>query len=133
MEWVVALGLLILPLVILTSSVQMWLERGAIADTLAQEAARTMALAPDWSSGIVAIHGIEQRAETSLRSGLQPCPEESGCLAVDMSGDLMRGGQVRAEATVWMPGLVIPFIGEAGGFWVSAGHTEIVDPYRSFP
>ena len=129
----VALGLLILPLVVLTSSLHVWLERAAIADGLAHQAARAMAIAPDWESGIDAVDQMQQREETRIQSGPRPCPEENGCVSVRLSGELVRGGRVGAEVRVWMPALVVPFVGGGGGFWWSAGHTEVVDPYRSIP
>ena len=111
----------------------MWLERAAIADDLAHQAARSMATAPDWDSGVDTVGRMEQREETRLQSGSRPCPGEGGCVNVHLSGELVRGGRVGAEVRVWMPSLVVPFVGGGGGFWWSAGHAEVVDPYRSFP
>lgn len=133
MEWIVALGLVILPLVVLAASVYSWLDRLAVAESLAHEAGRAMAVAPDWESGLNVVAALEQTAEAELQAGPRSCPGPRGCLETTLSGGPARGELVHVEVSVWVPGFVVPPFGELRGFWLSAGHDEVVDPYRSLP
>ncbi len=92
-----------------------------------------MAVAPDWGSGLDIVASLEQAAEAELRAGPRPCPGAQGCIEITISGEPARGELVHAEVSVWVPGFVVPPFAEWRGFWLSAGHDEVVDPYRSLP
>lgn len=125
--------MLILPLLILVISVHVWLDRFVVANALAHEAARAVVIAPDLTAGIELARALERDAESSLEVGPRSCPGPDGCLKTRVIGELTRGGRLRAEVSVWMPGLLAPPFGEWSGFWLTVGHDEIVDPYRSLP
>jgi len=133
MEWMVALGLIVLPLIVLLASVQVWLDRKAVAEALANEAARAVAIAVDHSTAVQAVDLLESRQEARLGVPASACPSDGGCLHVRMSGNAETGGEVRSEVSVFMPGIIIPFIGEISGTWWTTGHTEMIDPYRVLP
>ena len=52
--------------------------------------------------------------------------------AIVLSESVHRG-EVTVYVEVPMSAIVVPFIGEVGGFQWSTTHTERIDDYRSFP
>jgi hypothetical protein len=119
-------------MVVLGASLHGWLQRHGMAQSLAQEAARSLATADDWDSGLEMVRALELRAEARLDSSIRSCPVSTGCFQMAASGTLERGGRVDAAVSVWMPGFVVPFAGEVGGYWDSVTHHEVVDRHRTF-
>lgn len=124
-EFALGAGLLVLPIAALVTVFPTWSERQSMARVAAQEAARTVVLADDWTEGTGA--GGALATQIAVNHGLA-----AGDLAVVFAGALDRGGAVTTTVTVPIPGITIPGIGEAGGFSWSVTHTERVDDYRSF-
>ena len=129
MQWIVGLGLVVVPAAVMVLSLAPWYERAGVGALAAQEAARTAAMAGSWAEGV--------RAARALVSdiGSDRCAEGPSCLDLTLSsslpGVLDRGGTVTARVGVTLPGVVIPFLGSFGSFvhWVIV--VESVDPYRS--
>ena len=117
----------------LVSSVQVWLERGALAGTVTREAARLMVLADDWPAGLADVGALEASYEAGIRSVASSCPGDGGCLGVTATRPGESDTAVRVVVSVWMPGLVVPFIGASPGFWASRRHVEVVGPYEVPP
>ena len=124
-EFVVGVAFIVVPVTLLVLSLPLWLERQALAERAANESARQMVLAPDWSTGLVQGHQVVQ--EISANYGLP-----AGDLSERFSGNLARGQTVRSEVTVKMPALAIPLVGRVGSWQWTAVHVEHVDNYRSF-
>jgi hypothetical protein len=124
-EFQVGVAFIIVPVTLLVLSLPLWLERQAMAQRAANESARRMVLAPDWSTGLTQGHVVIEEIERNY-----DLPE--GDLAASFTGNLARGQTVRSEVTVKMPALAIPFIGRVGTWHWKAVHVEHVDNYRSF-
>lgn len=125
-ELALGVGVLVLPVAVLVLLLPTWIERQSMARTAAHEAARAMALADDPVTGRAA---AEEVATTiAANHGVA-----DDLAAVTVSGDLRRGSTVTATVTVRIPLVAIPFVGDVGGFTISATHREPVDRYRSFP
>jgi hypothetical protein len=124
-EFVVGVAFIIVPVTLLVLSLPLWLERQAMAERAANESARQMVLAPDWSTGLAQGHQVVD--EIARNYGLPP-----GDLSERFSGNLARGQTIRSEVTVKMPALAIPLIGRVGSWEWTAVHVEHVDNYRSF-
>jgi hypothetical protein len=124
-EFALGVGVLVLPVAALVLVLPGWAERQSMARVAAAEAARTVVVASDWATGIAA--GGEVAAEVAANHGLAPGDLE----AVRFSGSLVRGDTVTAAVTVRVPLTVVPGLAAAGGFSVTASHSEPVDRYRS--
>jgi hypothetical protein len=124
-EFVVGVAFIIVPVTLLVLSLPLWLERQAMAERAANESAREMVLAPDWSTGLAQGHQVVE--EIARNYGLP-----AGDLSERLSGNLARGQTIRSEVTVKMPALAIPLIGRVGSWEWTAVHVEHVDNYRSF-
>jgi len=121
-EFAAAVGLLLIPAVILVLSFAPWVERQMMAREIARDAARSVALA-------AAMVDISAGADQTARNyGVDP-----GDVQVLVDGDLGRGGLVTATVTVHMPAIDIPGIGGLGSVAWNVHHTEQVDLYRSLP
>jgi hypothetical protein len=131
-EWVVALGLIILPLVMIVGSIAPWLARQTMGRVIVQEAARSVVLAGDWEAGraaadrvahaIVANHGLNDEDWDFV--SIHTEPEGAG---------FGRGTDVVVEVRVRIPALTVPGIGSVVEVWWHTRHTEHVDDFRSFP
>ncbi len=126
----IALALIVLPMVLLLSSLQVWLHRSATAGMVAREAARLVAVAPDRASGLTAVDDLEAGYEARLLAGRQ-CPDESGCIEIAVSDRPDPPASVEVRVNVWMPGFSVPFLAGSEGFWASTTHVEVLDPYRA--
>lgn len=128
-EYVAAIGLLLIPVTLLAVSLPRWPERQTIARVAAEEAARAAVLADDWESGTASGEAIANQVASNW--GLDP-----GDLNVSWpnqgTGPLSRQASITVDVQVTMPVLAIPGVGEFafGPTW-SAQHTEAVDRYRS--
>lgn len=131
-EWVVALGLIMLPMVMLVASIAPWIARQTMAREITQEAARTIVLAENLAAGRVA---AEQLADAVLANyGLTS--NDFGFVSIRLepeSDSLARGVDVVVEGRVRVPALTIPGIGSIAEVWWNTRHIEHVDDFRSFP
>ncbi len=124
-EWVVAVGFLLFPTVLLVLSFPGWIERQGMARVAAQETARAVALSNDTASGAEAARELAD--EIARNHGVDPTT-----MAVSYEGTTRRGGSVTATVAVELPALTIPGLGSLGSVTWSARHTELVDRYRPF-
>ena len=131
-EWVVALGLIMLPMVMLVGSIAPWLARQTMAREISREAARGLVLADDLASGWAA---AERVADAILANyGLSDEDFEFASIYTDPGGaTLARGMDVVVEVRVRVPALTIPGIGSVVEVWWTTEHVEHVDDFRSFP
>ena len=141
-EWALGIGLIILPLVIAVASIAPILARLNTARVMAQEAARTVALADDWATGIEDAQALARQIARNrgIPDGEWCGAAEAGdgCVSVTITGSsadgsLTRGSEVYVDVQVSSPALTIPFAGSVGAFELHGTHTERVDDYRSFP
>lgn len=124
-EWVLAIGVLLLPIAVVVLSFPAWVERQGMARSAAEEAARAVALASDTESGIEAGRGLVD--QIARNHGVDPTT-----MSVRFEGEAVRGGAVRAVVTVKLPALRFPGMGSVGAVDWSTSHTELVDQYRGF-
>ena len=120
-----AVGLIMIPLVMLVASIPRWVETRSMAELAAQEAARQAVLADTQSSGQAA-------GETMARQIADNHGVDGATLIVSFDGILDWGEEITASVTVPMPLLSIPLIGDFVATNYVAEHTERVDDYRSF-
>jgi hypothetical protein len=131
-EWVVALGLIVLPMVMIVGSIAPWLARQTMGREMCQEAARRLVLADDWETGregaervaaaIVANYGLSDEDWDFVSIHTEPEGEPFG-----------RGVDVVVEVRVRVPALTIPGAGSIAQVWWETRHVEHVDDFRSFP
>lgn len=122
-EWVAAIALLLLPMIVLVATMPDWAERKNAATVAAREAARD--LAENWPNGnpaaavlvaedVAADHGIDA---SDLEVRVPSVGEE-------------RGGEVVVEVVVTMPAIGVT--GMSVGSWrYTARATRRIDDFRS--
>jgi len=121
-EFAAAIGLLLIPAVLLVMSFAPWVERQMMAREIARDVARSVVMN-------AVVEGADAMAgQAAVNYGVDP--ED---VSVVVGGDLGRGGLVTATVTVRMPAMSIPGIGGFGSVTWSVNHTEQVDLYRSLP
>jgi hypothetical protein len=121
-EFAAAIGLLLIPAVLLVMSFAPWVERQMMAREIARDVARSVVMN-------AVVEGADAMAgQAAVNYGVDP--ED---VSVVVGGDLGRGGLVTATVTVRMPAMSIPGIGGFGSVTWSVHHTEQVDLYRSLP
>jgi hypothetical protein len=120
------LGLLVLPVLLLVLTLPTWEERTVDARDMAANAARTLATATDWSSGVAAAE--QTLAEMAANDGLP-----GGQVSVAYRGTLSPGATVTAAVTVTIPAGTIPGLGQVGSLHYTASSTQHVDSYKSQP
>ncbi len=121
-EFLLAVVLLLFPVVMIVAGVQVWIERRYVATLVARDAAAHAAeyFPAEVDSGeaigdvVAATYGVDAKD-----------------VDVDVFSEDRRGRQVRAEATIEMPALVVPFVGSFGTWRLTTGHTLRIDDYRS--
>ena len=122
-EWVAAIALLLLPMVVVVVTLPSWAERSHTATVAAREAARV--LANDWPNGnpagavliateVASDHGVDA-ADVAVR--------------VPSVGEA-RGDSVRVEVEITMPAIAVGGI-SAGSWQYTATATRRIDDYRS--
>lgn len=131
-EWAVALGLIVLPMVMIVGSIAPWLARQTMGREISQEAARSVVLADDWETGgsaaaavaeaIVANYGLT--AEDWDFVSIRTVPDGAA---------FGRGVDVVVEVRVRVPALTIPGVGSVAEVWWHTAHVEHIDDFRSFP
>ena len=131
-EWVVALGLLMVPMVLLIGSIAPWIARQTMAREISQEAARALVLADDLESGRIAAGRLA--AEVLANYGLHDDDFEFVSMGLEPGGEaLARGLDVVVEVRVRIPALTVPGLGSVADVWWNTRHVEHVDDFRSFP
>lgn len=125
LELALGTAVLVIPVVLLVAIIPLWLERHAVAELGAREAARAFVLADEVGQARQAAH----RAARSVAAG-HGIPDDEWSASV--SGDLSPGATVTASVSARVPSLVLPLLGAVGGFTITAEHRELVDPYRSW-
>ena len=121
-----AIGLVMMPIVMLVASLPKWIETRSMAELAAQEAARALVLADSQARG-------EAAGEVVARRIARNHGVDGSSIHVGFSGNLDWGEEVMASVTVTMPILTIPLIGTFTVGEFTADHIERVDDYRSFP
>jgi hypothetical protein len=122
-ELVLAIGLLLLPVVLLVGSLPQWSERQHAAIVAAREAAQTAG--QEWPADgqvdaervareVMATYGVPQR---DVRVVVSPAPG--------------RGELVTAIVTVRMPALAVPLLARVGAWTWTARESVRIDDYRS--
>lgn len=124
-EMILVLGLILLPLLAGIAQIPRWVDAKSTADLAAQEAARTMVLADSTSAG-------RSAAENVVVAILENRGLDVGYLeAVDVRGDVVRGGTIAVTVTIRVPPVILPGFGPVGGsITFSRSATERVDDYR---
>ena len=118
-----AVGLLLLPIVILVLMLPQWPERQTIATSAAKEAASLYANAANATVGEqVATDAVAQAA---ANAGFP------GGLDVAFTGEWCRTCEVTAAVTVEIPAIDMPFVGGVGALHWTASSTARVDDFRS--
>ena len=122
-EWVAAVAVLLLPIVVLVATLPVWAERKSAATIAASDAARV--LVNDWPAGDVRA-AVAQAREVAANEGVD-------AHAVDVrvvSTGVAPGTDVRVEVTVTMPAIAVGGI-RAGEWRYTAVAIRRVDDYRS--
>jgi hypothetical protein len=122
-EWVAAIGLLLLPIVLLVATLPTWAERRHTATVAAREATRV--LARDWPNAD-ASRAVAVAREVAVDHGVEP--DEVDVIVV--SPGLARGDLARVVVRVTMPAVSIGAI-SAGSWQYSASEVRRIDDYRS--
>lgn len=131
-EFALATGVLMLPVVIVVVAFGPWSETRVSAKAMAAEAARAAVLSLDQAEGDVAVsvaatdQGIDLSSVRLGWCGSDPGPVDSS----DGWCPMGRGDVVSVAVELWTPLIQTPW-GPVGGMWVSAVHSEPVDLYRS--
>jgi pyruvate/2-oxoglutarate dehydrogenase complex dihydrolipoamide acyltransferase (E2) component len=122
-EWVAAVALLLVPIIVLIAMLPTWAERRAAASLAAAEAAKVLADA--WPHGDAVVATVAARAVA----------QDHGVDAADVSVQIdsfgrERGDDVRVRVSVRMPAVSV--IGVRAGEWrYDAFATRRIDDYRS--
>jgi len=122
-EWVAAVGLLLLPVVVFVATLPVWAERRHAATVAAREAVRE--LVRDWPAGDDGGAALVAREVAA----------DHGVAADDIvvrvpAATAVRGGAVRVEVDVAMPAVAV--FGVTAGRWhYTAVAVRRIDDYRS--
>ncbi len=131
-EWVVGLGLFLLPMAMIVGSIAPWLARQTTGRLIAQEAARHVVLASAWSDGVEAAGRIA--STIAANNDLDQEDWELTSIRSEPPGSsLLRGIDVVVEVRIRLPALTVPGFGSVAEVWWSTQHVEHVDDFRSFP
>lgn len=134
-ELVMAIGLILIPMALLSLSFGPYLQRMVLVRIAAAEAAREMVLSDGSEPEVVVLiaeiarnHGVKEGdvAVGFCGGAARPSndPPGSDC------GSPAKGKEFTVTVAVGIPALVTPY-GEVGNLTVRASHTEIVGLYRS--
>lgn len=134
-ELVLAIGLILIPMALLSLSFGPYLERMVLVRIAAAAAARELVLSDGSEAGVVALiaeiarnHGV-QVGDVGVGfcgGAIRPVTERPG----PGCGPPAKGKEFTVTVTVGVPALVTPY-GEVGTMTVRASHAEIVGLYRS--
>ena len=131
-EWAVALGLMLLPMVMIVGSIAPWLARQTMGREISQEAARSFVLADDWERGAQAAAQVAEAIVANYGLGDDDWDLVSIRTEPDGAG-FGRGSDIVVEIRVRVPALTVPGVGSVAEVWWHTSHTEHVDDFRSFP
>ncbi len=123
-EFVLAVGLLLFPVVMLVAALPTWVEREHAAAVAASEAAT------------VAVRAYPADGRDAAVVAAAGAIADYGIDASDVDvtfdrDDNTRGGTISARVTIRMPALVVPGVGTVGGFHTSVVRSRRIDDYRS--
>jgi hypothetical protein len=122
-ELVLAIGLLLLPIVLLVGSLPQWSERQHAAIVAAREAAQVAG--QDWPAD------GQVDAERVAREVMATYGIDQGDVKIVVSTAPGRGGLVTATVTVRMPAVAVPLLARAGAWTWTARESVRIDDYRS--
>jgi hypothetical protein len=123
-EFALAVGLLLLPVVLLVALLPSWVEREHAASVAAREAASAAAGAyPADGRDAARLAATDALANY----GIAPADIE---VAFDRY-EMQRGGMISVRVTIAMPAIALPGIGAIDSFHWSVVHTRRIDDYRS--
>jgi hypothetical protein len=122
-EWVAAIGLVLLPIVLLVATLPAWAERRHAATVAAREATRV--LARDWPNASTA-RAVTVAREVAIDHGIEARDVD----VVVVSVGVARGDLARVVVSVTMPALSIGAI-SAGTWHYTASEVRRIDDYRS--
>jgi hypothetical protein len=125
-EWVVGVGLLLVPVILVLGVVSGWASLRDAAAAAAREAARIAAEAPAGGTGPATA------ADERILAG-RGVDWASATVVVDVPPGAPRQGQVTATVTVPGRPVAIPLIGPVSAPTATASHTRLLDAYRSRP
>jgi hypothetical protein len=123
---VLGLGLVVLPVLMLVTSIAIWEQRAVDAQDLARAGARALATAGDWAAGTEAA-GQDMAALAAAEDLALPD------LSIGYRGALVPGGSVTVTVTVTVPMADVPGFGAMGTHHYTASSTQLVDYYRGGP
>jgi hypothetical protein len=134
-EFALAVGVLLIPMVVLVALVPTWVEHRAGATVAAAEAARLI-VTGDGSAAteLAAISLATQIADNYGVEGTRVslCPK-GDFDASSSCGRVGRGEIVEVQVSVLTPAVDFPMLRSFGATWVTASHSEQRDAYRSLP
>ncbi|MDQ1467434.1 MAG: hypothetical protein QOH10_1849 [Actinomycetota bacterium] len=122
-ELVLAIGLLLVPVVMLVGSLPRWSERQHAAIVAAREAARV--------AGQVWPADGEVEADRVAREVVATYGIPQADVTITVSPPPGRGQMLRATVTVRMPALAVPFLARVGSWSWTARESLRIDDYRS--
>lgn len=134
-ELVLAIGLILIPMALLSLSFGAQLQRMVFVRIAAVEAGRELVLSDGSETDVVALiasiarnHGVQvgDVAVGFCGGEMRPVTQQpgSGC------GQPAKGSEFTVTVTVRIPAFITPY-GEVGSLTARASHTEIVGLYRS--
>lgn len=122
-EWLLAVAVLLVPVLLLTASLPTWVERRHAATVAAREAvasiARELPAADPARAELVA-------KAVALAHGIPPAD-----VGVDVSGGVERADTVTVSVRVRMPALAVPMLDPVAGFTYTARAHRRIDDLRS--
>jgi hypothetical protein len=122
-EWVAAVALLLLPIIVLVATLPVWAERRHAASVAAREAARV--LVDDWPHGS-ADAAVAVARDVAVDHGVDVADIEVRIRSVGVE----RGDEVRVEVSITMPAMAVAGM-HAGAWRYTAVAVRRVDDYRS--
>ncbi|MGH2687276.1 MAG: hypothetical protein ACRDKW_00490 [Actinomycetota bacterium] len=128
-ELLLGVVLLLIPVSMLVVTFPTWAERRSMAESVAYEAAQTVARSSNWATG-------KRRAEALVAEMAGNYGLEREQITVEWRPDrgeapVERGERVRAAVAVEVPAVAFPWGGDAGAWRVTAEKTVTADLYRS--
>lgn len=131
-ELAIAVAVLLLPVGLVVTAFGPWSEHRVLAESMAAEAARAVAVHLDHGSGVDVLVASADSLGVALELvRLGWCGDTLSDVGDATLGcSLTRGSEVIAEVAIWTPMFNTPW-GGVGGLWVRSQHAEPVDLYRS--
>jgi hypothetical protein len=121
-EWVAAIAVLLLPVVVLVATLPSWAERRHAATVAAREAA---------AGAVVAAAVDPERAQEVGREVARNYGIDTADVDVEVRAGAARGEYVTVEVHVRMPAIAVPGLVEAGAWTYTATQHRRLDDYRS--